>query len=55
MKMSPAVVAPSLVAEQTAVVADVDVEGVGGDHEAFDEEHRSAVRDQTIALHLAET
>ena len=51
----PAVVAPSLVPEQAALVADVDVEGVGRDHEPFDEQHARAVRDQTIALHLAES
>ena len=51
----PAVVAPSLVPEQSALVADVDVEGVGRDHEPFDEQHARAVRDQTIALHLSES
>ena len=51
----PAVVAPPLVAEQSALVADVDVEGVGGDHETLDEQHARAVSDQTIALHLSES
>ena len=35
--------APAGVAQETAAVAHVDGEGVGGDHQAFEEQHGGAV------------
>ena len=47
--------APAGVAQEAATVAHVHGEGVGGDHEALEEQHGGAVTDQTIALHFAQT
>ena len=46
--------APAVVAHEAALLADVDLERVGRHHEALEEELRCAVRDEAVALHLAE-
>ncbi len=46
---------PSRVAQQTALVAHVNIEGITGNHQTFQKQHTGSVSDQTITFHFTES
>ena len=45
---------PAAVGEETTGVANINIEGVTGDHESLHQEHAGTVSNKTISLHLTQ-